>query len=161
MRCHCIPRHLIIKESTGQTLYIQSIFPSLHICNTLMFDCLCSLSSLFFFWFFFHWFSSLSSSFSKQQKEQNKKTKHYVCMSNRQVVARNVMEKHHFLCFWWLLSFLSLALSLSLPLSSTFCRDTGAIDAEVWHHPCQSWYHGERLPLIWQLGLMAPNKRER
>lgn len=54
----------------------------------------------------------------------------------------------------------SLLPSLSLSLSITFCRDRGAIDAEVWHHPCQSWYHGERLPLIRQLRIMAPNGKE-
>lgn len=58
--------------------------------------------------------------------KQENKTKHYVCMSNGQIVAGNKMERHHFLCFWCPLSFLSLCLPLSLclSLSQAPCADT-------------------------------------
>lgn len=58
--------------------------------------------------------------------KQENKTKHYVCMSNGQIVAGNKMERHHFLCFWCPLSFLSLRLPLSLclSLSQAPCADT-------------------------------------
>lgn len=45
-------------------------------------------------------------------------------MSNRQIVAGNMMEKHHFLCFWCPLSSLSLLFSLTLSLTQAPSAET-------------------------------------